>query len=527
MHGSSPDRNWEVPGSATSKGEVVRATNPKRNTVVMHEPGKSDRPIVPKKPPNKGRGTALPAEGAEGRGLAKGNPPLQNQPIGLRAAPGWQSALERIRQAAVRDKEQRFTALWHHVCNVEHLRAEYFQLKPQAAPGIDGRTWQEYGEDLDRNLQDLSDRLRRGAYQAKPVKRAYVPKADGRQRPIGIPTLEDKIVQRVTAAVLQAVYEADFKGFSYGFRPARGPHNALDAVAVGLRQCKVNWILDADIRGFFDTLSHEWLVKFIEHRIADRRVIRHIKKWLNAGVLEDGKRIVVEEGTPQGGSISPVLANVYLHYALDLWADQWRKRHARGDMIIVRYADDFVVGFQHKWEAERFWADLRARLAQFHLELHAEKTRLIEFGRFAASNRTVRGEGKPETFNFLGFTHVCSQTRKGTFIVRRLPMKTRMRAKLLEIKEVLRQRLHQPVAMVGQWLQTVLRGWYRYYAVPLASRVLASFRCEVVYLWRRTFQRRSQKGVITWERMNRLARHWLPTPRILHPYPWQRLCVRT
>ena len=313
----------------------------------MNRPGESDRPVVPKKPPNKGDGERLdlgrpdssPAEGVEERGLAKENLLRQNQPIGHRAAPGWQNELERIRQAARKDKEVRFTALWHHVAGVERLRAEYFALKRDSAPGVDNQTWRQYGQELEGNLQDLSGRLHRGA---------YLPKPDGRQRPIGIPTLEDKIVQRAAARVLSAVYEADFMGFSYGFRAGRGPHDALDALTVGISERKVNWVLDADIRGFFDTLSHEWLVKFVEHRIADRRVVRHIKKWLNAGVLEDGKRIQVEEGTPQGGSISPLLANVYLHYVFDLWADHWRRTQAHGDVVIVRYADDFVVGFQHR-----------------------------------------------------------------------------------------------------------------------------------------------------------------------------------
>jgi RNA-directed DNA polymerase len=493
----------------------------------MNRPGESDKPVVPQKPPNKGNGAPLPAEGAEGRGLAKENPHQQTPPIGHRAAPGGPSALERIRQAAKKGKDVRFTALWHHVADADRLREEYFALKRDSAPGVDGQTWEQYGRDLEANLQDLSGRLHRGAYHAKPVRRVYIPKPDGRQRPIGIPALEDKIVQRAAVKVLSAVYETDFMGFSYGFRPARGAHDALDALTVGISERKVNWVLDADIRGFFDTLSHEWLVKFVEHRIADRRVVRHIKKWLNAGVLEDGKRIRVEEGTPQGGSISPLLANLYLHYVFDLWADHWRRTQARGDVVIVRYADDFVVGFQHRPEAERFLADLRQRFAKFNLELHPEKTRLIEFGRYAAQRRGEKGQGKPETFHFLGFTHSCGKTRQGKFIVLRQPMKKRLRAKLKEIKEELRRRLHDPVASVGHWLRSVVSGWMRYYAVPLTYDILAGFRRHVTWLWCKSLRRRSQKGRITWRDMYRLADLWLPTPRIYHPYPWERLRVRS
>lgn len=493
----------------------------------MNGTGESDRPIVPRKLSNNGAAAAAPAEGAEGRGLAKENLLRQNQPIGHRAAPGWQNALERIRQAAKKDKDVRFTALWHHVAKVDRLREEYFALKRDSAPGVDGQTWQQYGQDLEANLQDLSGRLHRGAYHAKPVQRVYIPKPDGRQRPIGIPTLEDKLVQRAAVKVLSAVYEADFMGFSYGFRPNRGCHDALDALAVGISDRKVNWVLDADIRGFFDTLSHEWLVKFVEHRIADRRVVRHIKKWLNAGVLEDGKRMQVEEGTPQGGSISPLLANIYLHYVFDLWADHWRRTRARGDVVMVRYADDFVVGFQHQHEAERFLADLRERFAKFNLELHPEKTRLFRFGRFASQQREERGQGKPETFDFLGFTHSCGKTRQGKFIILRVPMKKRMRARLKSIKVELRRRLHDPVADVGKWLRSVVTGWMRYYAVPLTYDILATFRRHVIWLWSKALRRRSQRSSLTWRDIFRLANLWLPMPRIYHPYPWERLRVRS
>ncbi len=441
--------------------------------------------------------------------------------------PDLQSALQRIRQAACRDKGLQFTALWHHVYDVDRLREAYLSLKRHAAPGVDGVTWQHYGENLEGSLRDLSSRLKFGAYRAKPVRRVYISKADGRQRPLGVTALEDKIVQRAAVEVLNAIYENDFLGFSYGFRPGRSSHNALDALYVGIMRKKVNWVLDADIRGYFDAMDHGWLLKFVEHRIADQRVQRHIKKWLNAGVMEDGKRTRVEQGTPQGGSISPLLANVYLHYVFDLWAHQWRQRHARGDVVIVRYADDLTVGFQYREDAERFLAELRQRFRKFSLELHPTKTRLMEFGRYAARNRQQRDEGKPESFDFLGFTHSCDKTRNGKFIVLRQTMRERMRAKLREIKLELRRRMHHPVPEVGQWLRSVLAGHFRYYAVPRNQRKLSAFKYQVYCLWFRTLRRRSQRHRITGARMNRLAARWFPPDRVLHPYPEQRLRVMT
>jgi group II intron reverse transcriptase/maturase len=476
-------------------------------------------------PANEGhRTTARPKERGEGRGLAKENLIQQNSHR-TQSRAKLQSALDRIRQAAQKDKGLKFTSLWHHVYDVDRLREAYLSLKRQAAPGIDGQTWEEYGKNLESNLQSLSERLARGAYHAKAVKRAYVPKADGQQRPIGIPTLEDKLVQRSTAGVLNAIYETDFRGFSYGFRPGRKCHDALDALHVGIHHRKVSYVLDADIRGFFDALNHEWLIKFVEHRIADQRLVRHIKKWLNAGVLEDGVHREQEEGTPQGGSISPLLANIYLHYVFDLWADQWRKTHAQGDVIIVRYADDFVVGFQYQSEAERFLADLRERFRQFNLELHADKTRIIEFGRFAASNREERGQGKPETFNFLGFTHICGKSRAGWFKLVRQTMARRMRAKLATIARELRKRIYRKIQEVGPWLASVVRGHYQYYGVPGNFPALAVFNKIVCRHWQRALSRRSQKGYVTLPRMDRLCERWLPSPRICHPYPNERLCV--
>jgi group II intron reverse transcriptase/maturase len=436
------------------------------------------------------------------------------------------SARDRIRRAAKTDKGRRFTALLHHVYDITALREAYFGLKRDAAPGVDGETWRAYGEQLETRLADLSGRLRRGAYRAKPVRRVHIPKGDGRLRPLGVTTLEDKLVQRALVTVLNCIYETDFVGFSYGFRPGRSQHDALDALCVGIQRKKVGWVLDADIRGYFDAIDHECLVKFIERRIADRRVLRLIQKWLKAGVLEDGKRTRSDVGTPQGGGISPLLANVYLHYVFDLWVRDWR-RQAKGDVIVVRFADDFIVGFQYEWEARRFWNELRERLAACGLELHPDKTRLIEFGRFAAANRKRNGRGKPETFDFLGFTHVCGKTRKGRFTVLRRTMRKRLRAKLLEVKTVLRYRWHDPVPEVGKWLGSVTRGHINYYAVPQNFELVEAFRQQVINHWRRALSRRSQKGYVTWERMRRITRRWLPPVRIVHPYPAQRLCLRT
>jgi RNA-directed DNA polymerase len=484
---------------------------------------KSYRGVVPKKRANNEGGAPSSAESVEERPLTKGNPPTQNS-VRTQERAALRSALERIRQVAERDKEVRFTTLWHHVYNVERLREAFLSLKRKAAAGVDGQTWQTYRENLEENLEDLSARLKRGAYKAYPVARVYIPKPDGRKRPIGIPALEDKIVQKATVEVLNAVYETDFTGFSYGFRPKRSQHNALDAVTVGIERRKVNWVLDADISGFFDAIDHEWLMRFVEHRIADKRVLRHIKKWLYAGVLEEKEWRRAERGTPQGGSISPLLANIYLHYALDLWAHQWR-RSCRGDLIIVRYADDFIVGFQHRHEAERFRRELSERLSKFKLELHPEKTRLIEFGRYAAERRQGRGKGKPETFNFLGFTHICGKTRDGRFTVRRKTMSKRLGATLKAIRAEMRRRMHHPIPEVGAWLRSVLLGYYRYHGVPGNFRVLASMRDCIYWMWRKLLRRRSQKAKVGKERMRRITDRWLPRPRIYHPYPAQRLRV--
>ena len=490
----------------------------------MNGPGKSDRPVVPRKFPNKTGSTA--AEGTEGRGLAKGNPSQHNAPRTPSRA-GAPSALERVRQAARRDGRVRFTALLHHIYQPETLRQAYLSLKRDAAPGVDGETWRHYGEALEENLHDLSERLKRGAYRAKPVRRAYIAKTDGRQRPLGIPTLEDKIVQRATVEVLSTIYETDFLGFSYGFRPRRSQHQALDALYTGLLTRRVNWVLDSDIRGYFDAIDRGWLVKFVEHRIADRRVVRLIQKWLNAGVLEDGTRTWSAEGTPQGGSASPLLANVYLHYVFDLWVQRWRRTQARGEVIVVRFADDIIMGFQHQSDAERFRNELAERFQKFGLELHPDKTRVLEFGPFAAENRRKRGGGKPETFDFLGFTHICGKQRNGRFTVLRQTIRKRLQAKLNAVKLELRQRLHDPVPEVGAWLRSVVGGHVRYYGVPTNSRALVLFRYRIGWLWYRALSRRSQTGRVRWDRMTRLIRRWLPPARISHPYPSRRLGVIT
>ncbi len=486
---------------------------------MMNDRGKSDRFVVPEKPPNKADSHA--AEVVEGRDRAKGNSPKRDKPWTL-SQEGLPSALERVGQAARQDRTLRFTALLHHIYDVGRLRRAYQAIEHDVAAGVDGETWRHYGENLKENLEDLSGRLARGAYRAKPVRRAYIEKADGRKRPLGVPVLEDKIVQRSAVEVLNAIYEVDFLGFSYGFRPGRSQHQALDAVAYGMWKKLVKWVLDADIQSFFDTLSHEWLVKFLEHRIADRRVIRLIQKWLNAGVLEDGKRIVREIGTVQGGSISPLLANIYLHYVLDLWIEQWRKTKAKGDVLVVRFADDFVAGFQHRKEAEQLREDLRERLRKFGLQLHPEKTRLIEFGRFAAQDRHGRGQGKPETFNFLGFTHCCGTDHRGKFTVIRKTMRQRMLKKLKEVSLELRRRMHQPVDEQGRYVQALVRGHVNYYGVPLNSRAIRAFRVLVIRLWKQWLSRRSQRGYVTWNRMQRYIDRWVPPAVICHPYPSAR-----
>ena len=478
----------------------------------------------------------MAAEVVEGRRQAKGNAVAARMSRRSMRVYDMGSALDGIRQTAKGRRGAKFTGLLHHIYAVERLQAAYLALRRDAASGVDGQTWESYGRDLQGNLLDLSDRLARGGYRPQPVRRVYTTKADGSKRPLGVPALEDKLVQRATVEVLNAIYEQDFIGFSYGFRPGKGAHNALDAVSVGVSARKVSWILDADISKFFDTIEHDWLVKFIEHRVADARVVRLIKKWLHAGVLEEGYLTQSELGTVQGGSISPLLANIYLHYAFDLWAQQWRGRQARGDMIVVHgprrgpygpRADDWVAGFQYRGDAERFEREVAQRLEEFGLKLHPDKTRLIEFGRFARDNRRRLGQGKPQTFDFLGFTHCCGKTRKGLFLVLRLTSAKRLRAKLQAVKIELRRRMHRPISEQGQYLRAVATGHGRYFGVPDNGARLSVFRFQVGRLWHRTLCRRSQTHHLPWRRMQRLIAHWLPRPHICHPYPNQRLIVIT
>ena len=498
---------------------------------MTHGHEKSDFAIVAVKPANKAVPTGAEqsvagqaaAERVERRAETKGNADQQS-PRRTQSRASVTQALERIRIAARERKKERFTALFHHI-SIDLLEEAFYELKENAAPGVDRLRWTDYEADLERKLEDLHDRVHRGAYRALPSRRVYIPKPDGRQRPLAVAALEDKIVQRAVVALLNAIYEQDFLGISYGFRPGRGTHDALDALCVGIDSRKVSWILDADIRSFFDEISQEWLTRFVEHRIGDRRIIRLIQKWLKAGVLEDGIVTVGDRGTGQGTVISPLLANIYLHYALDLWAVRWRRREATGDMIIVRYADDFIVGFQHESDARCFLDEMRERLREFALSLHPEKTRLIEFGRFAAERRKRRGLGKPETFNFLGFTFICGKTRAGKFQLQRKTRRDRMRTKLRMIKEEMWRRMHQPIPVQGKWLWHVVRGYFNYHAVPTNFRALVAFRTEIAKRWHRVLTRRSERTTLNWERMKRLIGEWLPRPRILHPWPDKRFAV--
>jgi len=488
---------------------------------VMHGWQKSDSSIVAKKPANKpGRPGAESVERREGTKENTGESPAsRTQSRGIA-----QGGLDRVRQAAKGNKKARFTALMHHV-TPQLLWQAYHWLKRSAAPGVDGVRWHDYEEDLEAKLVDLHARVHRGSYHPLSSRRKYIAKPDGRMRPLGIAVLEDKIVQRAVVEVLNAIYEQDFLGFSYGFRPGRGQHDALDALAFGITRKHVNWILDADIAAYFDTVSHDWMLRFLEHRIGDRRLLRLIGQWLKAGVMEEGVVSATETGTPQGAVVSPALANVYLHYVFDLWAHRWRQQQARGAVIFVRYADDIVAGFEHAGEAKRFMAELRQRMEKFALSLHPDKTRLIEFGRYAAERRAKRGLGKPETFNFLGFTHIAGRTQKGRFLLLRKTRRDRMRAKLQAIKEALRQRMHDPIPDQGRWLRQVVRGYFAYHAVPTNLRRLGAFRHHVGRLWLQTLRRRSQKDRFSWDRLTRLAEEWLPTPRLLHPWPDARFAV--
>jgi len=521
MSGNFLHRSWEISsvpvGALTGGADKANGHKP-----VVYADEKSDTPVVPEKLPNKGIG---PAEVAEERGVAKGN---ANESPASRAQDriNVSTGLDGVRQKARSDRRARFTSLLHHV-TPSLLVESFYALKKNAASGVDDVTWREYEGQLYGRVHGLHREIHTGTYKALPSRRAYISKADGSKRPLGIAAIEDKIVQQAISTVLSAVYEEDFLGFSYGFRPGRSQHQALDALWVGIERCKVGWILDADISDFFGSIDHEWMERFLAHRIADKRILRLVRKWLKAGTIEDGKRIVAEKGAPQGAVISPLLSNIYLHYVFDLWAHHWRRHQAYGDAILIRYADDSVMGFQHGNDAKRFLAAMRDRLARFGLRLHPEKTRLIQFGRGAAGWRRRHGLGRPETFDFLGFTHCCGTTRKGSFKIVRLTIKKRMIAKLKDIRDRIKKRMHEPVKVMGKWLGAVVSGFFNYHAVPDNLRKMDSFRNEVIRIWLRALRRRSQRHRMPWSRFKHLANMYLPHARLQHPYPPKRFGVRT
>lgn len=503
-----------VDGRQAWEGEKPQAT--------LRSPEESDVGMVPEK---LAKTWVTPVESVEGRLTAKGKPAARNAPPAQDGSSAL-TALQRVGKRAKQKRGEKFTNLLSHI-KVPLLEEAYMRLNKVAATGVDAVTWDEYGERLDERLLDLQDRIHRGSYHPQPVRRVVIPKGDGRFRPLGVPALEDKIVQQAVRMVLEPIYEAMFVGFSYGFRPGRSPHDALDALAVAVDK-KVSWVLDADIQSFFDTIDHGWMQQFIEHRIGDKRMVRLLMKWMRAGVMEDGELRAVKEGTPQGGIISPLLANIYLHYVLDLWVCHWRKMHAHGEVYIVRYADDFVMGFQQEFDVLTMRTALAERLGQFGLKLHPDKTRVLQFGRMARQRRARQRLGKPETFEFLGFVHITGVTRKdGRFQLRRHTSRKKRQAKLARLKEELKRRRHDPVAAQHEWLCAVLRGHYQYYAVPTNSSALGQFRWNVSSLWFQSLQRRSQRG--RWTRVQREAfkkRFPLPTPRILHPWPSERLVFR-
>jgi RNA-directed DNA polymerase len=477
--------------------------------------------VVPMNHSNKD--TRMSAESGEGRPLIKENAGQSNT-YPTQSGKGVSQGLAGVRKAAREHREMKFTALLHHL-TVDLLQESFYSLKRKAAPGVDGVRWQEYESGLEDRLVDLHGRVHGGAYRALPSRRVYIQKEDGRQRPLGVAALEDKIVQQAVVTILNQIYEEDFLGFSYGFRPGRSQHDALDALSYALLKKKVNYILDADIEGFFDNLDKSWMIQFMEHRVADPRILRLIRKWLKAGVMEEGQWSEPQTGTPQGSVISPLLANVYLHYSFDLWVNVWRQKWAQGEVVVVRYADDTILGFQYQTDADRFLENLRERLAKFGLELHPDKTRRIEFGRFAEENRKRRGEGKPETFDFLGFTHISGKNSLGRFMVRRKTIRKRMRGKLRKIQQQLRMRMHDPLPQTGRWLRSVVQGHFNYYAVPGNLASLGAFRDRVLAQWWRTLRRRSQRHRISWTRILTLAQHWLPQPSTLHPFPDARFAA--
>jgi len=482
---------------------------------------KSDEVVVPKK---SAKTWVTPVESMEERTEAKGNSAARNA-SSTPSEPDAHTFLQRIRERAKQKPEEKWTNLLSHM-RVSFLKEAYQRLRRNAAAGVDEVTWHEYGERLDDRLLDLEGRVHRGSYHPQPVRRVYIPKGDGKWRPLGIPALEDKIVQQAAQMILEPILEAEFIGYSYGFRPGRSQHDALDALAEAIRR-KVNWVLDADIEAFFDTIDHRHLQAFLEHRIGDTRMVRLLMKWAKAGVMEEGKRHETDAGTPQGGIISPLMANLYLHYVLDLWVLSWRKKHASGEMYVVRYADDFVMGFQKEQDAMAMRNDLGQRLAHFGLKLHPQKTRVIEFGRFAGESRARRGLAKPETFDFLGFTHIAGISREGKFQLKRRTSRKKRQAKLARLTEESERRRHRRVPEQYRWLSSVLRGHYRYYGVPSNIRALAQFRNAVRSIWHRSLQRRSQRA--RWSKAEREAfdaRFSLPRAQIQHPWPDTRFALR-
>ena len=475
--------------SAEKDGEPQRAEKIARSEAAMHGVGKSKQAIVSQKRSNEPDISEVDlwggwTETVERRACVKRNPDEQSMSRTQSRKHDMSHALERVRQRAKQDRKVRFTALLHHL-SIEALRAAFQRLKVQAAAGVDGLSWKTYSAELEDNLRRLHQRLQRGSYWPVPARRVYIPKADGRQRPLGIAALEDKILQSALCEVLNAIYETDFVGFSYGFRPGRNQHQALDAIVVGISK-KVNWVLDADIHGYFDTIDHQWLQRFLQHRIGDQRV----------------------------------------HYVFDLWVEQWRKRYAQGEVMVVRYADDFIVGFQDQWDAQRFRVDLKERMEKFALSLNEGKTRLIEFGRYANERRKKRNEGKALTFDFLGFTHICSKASTGKLQILRRTIRKRRNAKLQAISEQLRYRREEPIVEQGLWLRRVLDGYYRYHAVHGNLRVLGAIRTAIAQRWYRSLRRRSHKRKLTWKKMHLHVTRWLPQPKVLHPWPEERFFAR-
>jgi RNA-directed DNA polymerase len=525
MHGNSKRENIESPAASQRTFYELweRSENALCGNADMHASGQSHSPIVLTTTANKDGAEPL-AESDEGRGLAERNTEQANLDS-AQTEKHKSRGLFGVREAALRDRQLRFTNLMHHI-SPELLMESFNELKRGSAAGVDGVTWQDYEVGVEDRIVDLHARIHRGAYRASPSRRVWIDKANGQKRPLGIASLEDKVVQQAVLWVIQKIYEVDFLDFSYGFRPGRDCHQALDALSVAIQERAVNWVLDADLSKFFDSLDHEWLCKFLEHRIGDRRLLRLIRKWLNAGVVDDGQWVASDEGTPQGSVISPILANVFLHYVFDLWVHWWRSQAGRGDVIVVRYADDFVVGFQYQSDAKAFQSDLEARFAKFGLAVNREKTRLIEFGRYAEANRRQRNASKPETFDFLGFTHISSRTQEGNFIVKRQSIGKRMRAKLKQLGKDLRCKRHADLRKTGEWLESVVRGWYRYHAVPFNMKRLEQFADGVKALWLNNLRRRSQRSRWTWERFARVLEHYVPSPRIMHPYPDTRFRAR-